>query len=90
MDRTILILLICQGLFFLLWAGLSFRAIFQIRSIAAGRTGQMFPGPISFLQAMTLWLKDPAQRGTRVLWLMSLAGTMAPSVWIAMQATPAQ
>ena len=83
MDSSILILLIAQGLCFALWTGLSFRAVFQIRVIAASRSGQMFPGPVSFLSAMGVWLKDPAHRLTRGLWALSLLGIMAPSLVIA-------
>jgi hypothetical protein len=90
MTQTVLILLIAQGVAFLVWAVLSFRAIFQIRAIAAGRTGQTFPGPISFLSAAGNWLRDPAHRLARILWLLSLAGIMAPSVWLATQAPIAQ
>lgn len=86
MDSSILILLITQGLCFALWAVLSFRALFRIRAIATGRTGQMFPGPVSFLSAMDVWLKDPAQRAIRLWWCLSLLGVMTPSVLIAMSA----
>ncbi|MGI3185140.1 hypothetical protein [Nioella aestuarii] len=86
MDNSILILLSAQGLCFALWAMLSFRAIFQIRAIAAGHTGQMFPGPFSFLSALGAWLKDPSHRGARYLWILSLIGIMTPSVIIALRA----
>jgi len=85
MDNSILILLATQGLCFVVWAVLSFRAIFQIRAIAAGRTGRMFPGPVSFLSAMGIWLKDPARRNARILWVLSLLGVMVPSVIIALR-----
>ena len=84
MDGSILILLIAQGLCFALWAALSFRAIFQIRAIAEGRTGQVFPGPVSFLSAMGVWMKDPLHRVARILWLLTLLGIMAPSILIAL------
>ena len=86
MNGSILFLLIAQGLCFALWAFLSFRALFQIRAIAAGRTGQMFPGPVSFLSAMGVWLKDPSHRAARVIWVLSFLGIMAPSVIIAISA----
>ncbi|WP_306047104.1 hypothetical protein [Nioella sp. MMSF_3534] len=85
MDSGIFILLIAQGPCFALWAVLSFRAVFQIRAIAASRSGQMFPGPVSFLSAMGVWLKDPSHRLTRGLWTLSLLGTMAPSLVIAFE-----
>lgn len=90
MDRTILILLVLQGVAFLLWAGLSFRALFQIRALAAGRTGDVFPGPVSFLSAAGLWLRDPAHRDARLLWAICLLGIMAPSLWLALQAPIAE
>lgn len=85
MDNSILLQLVAQGLCFIVWAAVSFRAIFQIRGIAAGRTGQMFPGPVSFLSALGIWLKDPARRGARVLWVLFLLGVMLPSVIIALR-----
>lgn len=84
MGVSLVILLIAQALCFVLWAVLSFRALFQIRAIAAGRTGQMFPGPLSLLSALGVWLRDPARRGARILWTLSLLGIMVPSVIIAL------
>ncbi|WP_420396650.1 hypothetical protein [Nioella sp.] len=83
MGSGIFILLIAQGLCFALWAVLSFRAVFQICAIAAGRSGQMFPGPVSFLSALGVWLKDPSHRLTQGLWTLSFFGIMAPSLVIA-------
>lgn len=90
MQGEILVLLVAQGLCFTLWAYLSFRALFQIRAIAAGRSGRPFPGPISFVSATGVWLRDPAQRVARVLWVLSLVGIMAPSVLIAYGSSAAE
>jgi len=84
MDQTVALLLSIQSVCFALWAVLSYRALFQIRAIAAGRSGQVFPGPVTFLSAMGVWLNDPAHRTVRILWLLALVGTMAPSIWIAL------
>lgn len=86
MHSGILVLLIAQGVCFALWTALSFRAVFQIRAIAASHSGQMFPGPVSFMSAMGVWLKDPSHRLTRGLWALSLLGIMAPSLVIAFEA----
>jgi len=80
------LLLILQGACFILWAAVSFRALFQIRAIAAGRTGQMFPGPMSFLSAMGAWIRDPQHKFARALWLAGFIGILLPSIWLAMQA----
>lgn len=85
MDNGILLLLVAQGLCIVVWAALSFRAIFRIRAIAAGRTGQRFPGPVSFKSAMGVWVKEPARRNARVLWVLSLLGVMVPSVIISLR-----
>lgn len=85
MDSSLVLVLIVQGLCFALWAALSFRALFQIRAIAAGRTGQMFPGPVSFLSAMGVWLSDPDHWVTRGLWVMALLGVMGPSIFLALR-----
>ena len=86
MDRTVFILLLVQGIAFLLWAFLSFRAIFQIRAMAAAQTGQDLPGPVPFMRAAGLWLRNPAHRLARWLWLLGLLGIMLPSIWLAAQA----
>ncbi len=72
MPTLTILLFVVQGLCFLLWAGLSFRALFRIRAIAARRTGRMWPGPFAFLSAAGAWLRDPANLGAAWLWLAAL------------------
>lgn len=83
MQNPFIIALSVQGIAFAVWTFLSFRAIFQIRAIAASDTGQVFPGPVSFLQAMGVWLKDPAHRRIRLFWLIALICVVLPAVWLA-------
>ncbi|MCC5973154.1 MAG: hypothetical protein JJT81_03790 [Rubellimicrobium sp.] len=54
-------LLILQGLIFALWAATAFRILFHLRARGEARTGQMFPGPVTFLSALRDWLSDPAE-----------------------------
>ncbi|GGL66086.1 hypothetical protein [Wenxinia marina] len=63
-----------QGAAFLAWAALMFRTLFLLRRRAADRTGAMFPGPLTFLAEVRIWLRDPGERGPRrALSLVTLA-----------------
>lgn len=86
MSMLTLFLMVLQGICFLIWASLSFRAIFQIRAIAVGQTDRLFPSPLSFLRAAAVWLRDPANRGVQVLWGAALVAVVMPSVLIAVTA----
>lgn len=71
-----------QGTCFLIWAVVFFRALFQVRRIAANATGRFNPGPVSFLRAAGIWMRDPAHRTARLIWLLSFAGLVAGTVLI--------
>ena len=60
-------------LIFLVWAVSLFRAMFQVRRIAADRTNSINPGPFSTLAAWRVWLSDPARAGAKRLLLTSTA-----------------
>ncbi len=83
MPTLTILLFVVQGLCFLIWAGLSFRALFQIRAIAADRTGRMWPEPVAFLSAVGPWLRNPANRGAAWLWLTALVGVIGGAALIA-------
>jgi len=57
--------LVAQGIVFLLWAIEAFRTLFGLRKRAAATTGRQFPGPLSFVGAVSTWLRDPAERSRR-------------------------
>lgn len=90
MQTGMFALLSVQGLAFAAWAVFFFRALFQIRGIAARETGRFNPGPVSFLSAMRVWMRDPATRTTRLGWLAAFAVMVLVSVFIATQAPPLQ
>ena len=85
-----LLILILQGLAFAVWAFFFFRALFQIRGIAARETGRFNPGPVSFLAAARVWMRDPATRITRLGWLAAFGVMVLASVIVATQAPPPQ
>ncbi|MBF9032878.1 hypothetical protein HKCCE2091_01395 [Rhodobacterales bacterium HKCCE2091] len=77
MTGTQIAILAVQGVAFLVWAGVFFRALFAIRGCAAARTGRTFPGPIAFLSAGTDYLRDPATRRLRIVWIAAFAVMVA-------------
>ena len=85
-----MLILILQGLAFAAWAFFFFKALFQIRAIAANETGRFNPGPISFLSAARVWMRDPATRVTRLGWLAAFGVMVLATVLIATQAPPLQ
>ena len=67
------------GVIFLIWAAQLFRAMFQVRRIAADATGSINPGPFSTLSAWGIWLRDPERRrGKRVL----IGSTILLILWV--------
>ena len=90
MQTGMLLLLIVQGLAFAVWAFFFFRALFQIRGIAARETGRFNPGPVSFLAAARIWMRDPATRTTRLGWLVAFGVMVLTSILVATQAPPVQ
>jgi len=89
MESAVLILIL-QGLAFAAWAFFFFRALFQIRAIAARETDRFNPGPISFLSAARVWMRDPATRITRLGWLAAFGVMVLATVLIATQSAPLQ
>lgn len=85
-----MLILILQGLAFAAWAFFFFKALFQIRAIAARETGRFNPGPISFVSAARVWMRDPATRTTRLGWLAAFGVMVLATVLIATQAPPLQ
>jgi hypothetical protein len=69
MTTAVIIRLTLQFLVFLVWAFCMFKMLFDVRRIAAGKTGSTFPGPVSFLSAMGEWGRAPATRPWRNLLL---------------------
>lgn len=93
MNGLVLAALIVEGLAFAVWAYAMFRALFAIRGLAVGETGSPFPGPLSFLRAVRLWLADPASRGGRRLlaWAsLALALAMAAQALAVFASLPGQ
>jgi len=90
MQTGMLLLLIVQGLAFAAWAFFFFRALFQIRGIAARETGRFNPGPVSFLSAASVWMRDPATRSTRLGWLAAFAVMVLATLFVATQTPPQQ
>ena len=86
MDILALPFFSLQGVAFLIWAICSFRAFFQIRAIAAAETGSINPGPFSFLSAMRVWMRDPATRTLRIVWLVAFAAIVVNTALIATRA----
>lgn len=84
------LILVLQGLAFAAWAAFFFRALFQIRGIAARETGRFNPGPVSFLAAARVWMRDPATRVIRLGWLAAFGVMVLATVLIATQAPPPQ
>jgi uncharacterized membrane protein len=82
--------LIIQGLAFAVWTFFFFRALFQIRAIAARETDSFNPGPVSFLAAARVWMRDPATRITRLGWLAAFAVMTLATILTAMQTPPPQ
>ena len=60
MSGFAIILLVLQGVLFILWAFLMFRALFGIRRRHSEATGQMWVGPIAAFGVYGAYLKDPA------------------------------
>jgi len=90
METGILLILLLQGLAFAGWAFFFFRALFQIRGIAARETGRFNPGPVSFLVAARIWMRDPATRTTRMGWLVAFGVMVLASILVTTQAPPVQ
>lgn len=67
MTWPILLFLGLQVAVFVVWAALAFRTLFLLRSRAVSRSGRAIPGPLTFLNAMSDWLRDPAERRPRHL-----------------------
>lgn len=93
MNGLALAALIAEGLAFAVWAYAMFRALFAVRALAAAESGSPFPGPISFLRGVRLWLTDPAWRGGRRLlaWAsLALALAMAAQALAVFASLPGQ
>ena len=84
------LLLVLQGLAFAVWAFFFFRALFQIRRIAVRETGRFNPGPVSFLSAARVWMRDPATRITRLGWIAGFAVMVLATITLATQTPPVQ
>ncbi|SLN33429.1 hypothetical protein [Roseisalinus antarcticus] len=59
MTWPIVLFFVLQGVIFLAWAALAFRTLFHLRTLAVAETGRIFPGPLTFLGAVSGWLRDP-------------------------------
>ena len=84
------VLLGLQGVVFVLWAGLLFRALFRLRARAVGRSGRTFPGLIDTLESYGAFLTLPDyRRDRRLLGLATLALFAILAVNVAMAPPPA-
>jgi hypothetical protein len=90
METGMILLLILQGLAFAIWAFFFFRALFQIRAIAARETDSFNPGPVSVVAATRVWMRDPATRTTRLGWLAAFAVMTLATILTATQGAPLQ
>ncbi len=54
-----------QTVLFAAWAFCAFRILFHLRRAAVARTGSQFPGPLTFIAQVRLWLSDAAEAGWR-------------------------
>lgn len=67
MTTATIIRLTLQFLVFLAWAFCMFKMLFDVRRIAAERTGNMIPGPVAFLSALRQWGRAQETRPDRNL-----------------------
>ena len=65
MSTLVIILLVLQGVLFILWAFLMFRALFGIRRRHSAATGQMWIGPVAAFGVYWAYLKDPDHAGEK-------------------------
>ncbi len=90
MSTSTILILNLQGIAFAIWIFFFFKALFQIRAIAAAETGSIYPGPFSFLAAMRVWMRDPATRKTRIGWLAAFVVLTLCMILIATRGAPLQ
>ena len=84
------VFLIIQILAFAIWSFFFFKALFQVRAIAARETDSFNPGPVSFVAAARVWMRDPATRITRIGWLVAFVVMTLATILTAMQGAPMQ
>lgn len=80
-----LILIILQGLIFVIWARCAFRALFAAQGFAKEIGGSSFPGPFDFIKGVRRWVADPATKKER--WVFVLSSVALIGVTIAVAAT---
>lgn len=85
MTSGAIFILALQGVAFAVWAAVFFRALFQIRAISVAQTGSALPGPGAFLRAAGQWMKDPAHRRLRLIWVICLAVMILASAMMALR-----
>ena len=73
MSGLAIILLVVQGVLFVIWAALMFRALFGIRRRHEAETGQAWIGPIAVFGVYGAYLKDTRFGRERRLILLVLA-----------------
>jgi len=74
--------MILQAALFVPWAFCAFRWLFQMRRRGAARTGQMFPGPFTFLAMVGDWWRDPAERRFRLVFTgLTVALIAVTALW---------
>ncbi|QQA42941.1 hypothetical protein [Pelagovum pacificum] len=68
MIWPVVLFLALQAFVFLVWAALAFQTLFRLRARAVDRTGRQFPGPVTFINTTSEWMRDPAEaRQRRIL-----------------------
>ena len=83
------VLLGLQGVVFLIWAGLMFRALFRLRARAVQRSGRTFPGLLDTLEGYGAFLTLPEfRRDRRLLGAATLALFAMIAVNVAMAPPP--
>ncbi|MBL4810936.1 MAG: hypothetical protein JKX69_00935 [Rhodobacteraceae bacterium] len=85
MEKALLILVIIQGLIFVIWARCAFRALFAAQGFAKEISGSSFPGPFDFIKGVRSWLADPSTVKER--WFFALSSVALIGVTIAVAAT---
>ncbi|SMY07009.1 hypothetical protein [Flavimaricola marinus] len=79
------VFMIAQGVLFLAWSVEAFRILFQLAARGRARSGQLYPGPLTFVGAVREWIADPSRRLQKwrfvVLTLALLGMTACLAIW---------
>lgn len=75
------VMLIVQGVVFLLWALLAVRILLHLRTRARNHAGHMVPRPAEWISATQEWLADREEANVRRVLLLLSVILIGLSIW---------